>query len=87
MSEDLIQGGGPAFPLRDGEPGCRGSAEGMSLRDYFAAEAICGMAALVGVDFKDGTGLEGPVGAATAAYRIADAMIKRRLVPEKEDAQ
>jgi len=57
--------GGPAYPHI---PTC-GSVEGMSLRDYFAGQALAGYLA------KWETGADG---AAVAAYRVADAMIAFR---------
>jgi hypothetical protein len=62
--------GGPAFPGVDeqGEP-----YNGMTLRDYFAAKAIQGFVAAIGmeIDFS---------AASTDAYAIADAMLKAREV-------
>ena len=67
MSEKR-EDGGRAFPVPDGfvDPG-------MSLRDYFAAQAIMGLMAQ-----PDGWGEEA---AASKAYRVADALLKARLGP------
>jgi hypothetical protein len=59
--------GGPAFPVTwdfvDGETG-------MSLRDWFAGQALAGLAAM-DADC-------GPAGLASDAYRLADAMLAAR---------
>lgn len=59
----------PAFPIVDNE--VMGSHEGMSLRDYFAGQALAG--ATVSSDDKD-DGLWIP----EYAYKLADAMLKAR---------
>jgi hypothetical protein len=64
--------GGPAFPTQVA------SYEGMTLRDYFAAKAMQG---LMGRSWADAAGkfpenLHGVW--ATAAYQMADAMLKAR---------
>lgn len=59
--------GGPAFPIHPG--GCW--HPGMSLRDYFAAQALVGLLSGSGNPHVDD-------GFATAAYRIADAMLAGR---------
>ena len=80
------QNGGPAFPTFQGERVYRSDADrvgtyqqlplgGMSLRDYFAGQALAGMCAngyaaeRFGLDFDS---------AADAAYRHANAMLKAR---------
>jgi hypothetical protein len=58
--------GGPAFPTSNG-----GSPdEGMTLRDYFAAQAMLGY---MGPDYD-----MGPETRAREAYRLADAMLEAR---------
>ena len=59
----LIPDGGPARPTANDD--------GMSLRDYFAAAALCGYMALPG-------GCPTPEDAARAAYQHADAMLAAR---------
>lgn len=59
--------GGPAFPAIYGAT--EALDEGMSLRDYFAAQAIVASAH---------ASTQGPEGLAKAAYEIADAMLKAR---------
>ncbi len=65
MSEQ-IEDGGPAFPIHGG---C--DHYGISVRDGLAALAMLGL--VVARGFGDET--------AKRAYRIADAMLKQRLVP------
>lgn len=69
-----INDGGPAFPgeknERFGQPNdCN---PGMSLRDYFAAKALCGY--LAAPDLKIGTF----AGVAEHCYKAADAMLNER---------
>jgi len=59
-----IADGGPAFPVD--KPGCF-DMQGMSLRDWFAGQALAGMRLESHVD-----------DAAFHAYMIADAMLRRR---------
>jgi len=67
-----INDGCPAFPRTSsiGEPN-----DGMSLRDYFAAQALAGMLAA-----HSGEGVAFPAAgvAAMSAYDYADAMLKAR---------
>lgn len=74
-----IEDGGPAFPqnLPDdfvwrlpGDPG------GMSLRDWFAGQALSG---IVATDAFDLSSESHQNGWARCAYQIADAMLKARL--------
>lgn len=64
---DWSKHGGPAFPTnpKDNYPG-------MSLRDYFAGQAIAGT-----LGTQDGWAMA-PQGQAKWAYEIADAMLKER---------
>jgi hypothetical protein len=72
-----INDGGPAFPLLEGQDTDM-LLRGMSLRDYFAGQALMGMAACP----EQGEVL--PVSEwcmtdfAKAAYRCADAMLAER---------
>lgn len=59
--------GGYAFPQADPEPGKRG----MSLRDYFAGQALAGFLALHGNQCSHPS-------IATYSYAYADAMIAER---------
>ncbi|MAD27119.1 hypothetical protein LL270_09095 [Pseudomonas aestusnigri] len=71
MSKDR---GGPAFPvpLNPGERyDVHGPADGMTLRDYFAAKAMQG--ALANPEVKETAGAR-----SEWAYEIADAMLKER---------
>lgn len=60
--------GGPAFPIMDSGGGgyC-----GMTLRDYFAGQALAGGDASPGCEWKHERW-------ASYAYRVADAMLKAR---------
>ena len=60
-----IADGGPAFPVD--KPGCC-DMKGMSLRDWFAGQALAGIR-------LDGASIDGDAG---LAYEIADAMIQAR---------
>ena len=66
--------GGPAFPLPMGAETTAG-CEGMTLRDYFAAKWLQGFMANPQtpsyIDWRD---------AASAAYKMADAMLNERKV-------
>lgn len=62
------------FPATDGTPFY---AEGMTLRDYFAGQALVG----VGQEYLHRNGFHGDTmfaNLATHAYRIADAMLAAR---------
>ncbi len=71
--------GGPAFPRPVSEDDGRygrnqeqyEAQEGMTLRDYFAAKALAGMASQFHEHWTT-------VGIAQAAYELADAMIAER---------
>lgn len=63
---DKIKRDRPAFPTSIEH------AEGMTLRDYFAAKALAGMATSMCYTDKDFSN------EAAACYRIADAMLKAR---------
>jgi len=66
------QGMDPAFPVI-GAPGANQDYPGMTLRDYFAAQALNGLMASGG---PVNTGREGNV--AQWSYLMADAMLKER---------
>lgn len=75
--------GGPAFPQPDSEYRPAVNPEGMSLRDYFAGQALCAMTPGLEHAFlsltltHDGYGLL-IQNAAALSYRLADAMIAER---------
>ncbi len=71
--------GGPAFPSHAGDPEMtdprnRISCGGMSLRDWFAGQALAGMCAFHGT-YGEGNG---PGNNAARAYEQADAMLAAR---------
>ena len=66
MSE--IKDGGPAFPTTH-----LNLPQGMTLRDYFAAQALAGICAN-----QDNRVYGNSMEFARAAYRLADAMLKAR---------
>lgn len=63
--------GGPAFPCEGGELSGLHANPGMSLRDWFAGQALAGCMAdyNIGDTFQD---------VARTCYEIADAMLKER---------
>lgn len=79
MSE-IIEDGGPAFPVGaveatpGGVPWIHGTG-GMSLRDYFAGQALAGLYANAKEEWNAET-------AAACAYDTADAMLAERQVGE-----
>ncbi|HGI5916552.1 TPA: hypothetical protein ACJTDP_000209 [Yersinia enterocolitica] len=71
---DEIETGGLAFPFNDIGGDCD---PGMTLRDYFAAKALTGMISTAAGPCLGGFDLyESHI--ASAAYAMADAMIKAR---------
>lgn len=66
---DMIQGG-PAFPNEGSEGSALRSWPGMTLREYYAGQAIAGLLA------ADGTASKSHVDLAFEAFQIADKMIK-----------
>ena len=67
--------GGPAFPLKTSELPYRPAFDGMSLRDYFAGQALAGLLA-------NPNTRETRTDTALAAYFIADALLKARTQGE-----
>ena len=65
-----VKDGGPAFPAWKDEDRTRMWFLGMSLRDYFAGQALVGMPGQVGPRAEEQI--------AMMAYAIADAMLKAR---------
>jgi len=70
MSDELINDGGPAFPMGYHPGGNRADQFGMTIRDYFAAAALQGLLCNGGGPSWDGD--------AKNAYQAADAMLKAR---------
>jgi hypothetical protein len=79
----ITDDGGPAFPRPIGNNGrphfedseISSEQEGMSLRDYFAGQAIVGCGGWPGTGLGPGESFQQ---AAEVAYRVADAMVKAR---------
>lgn len=67
MSEE-IKTGGPAFPIAYEDDVTRYVSHGLSMRDYFAAQA---MSSLIAEEWA-------PKDCARQAYEFADAMLKAR---------
>ncbi|MDN7795872.1 hypothetical protein [Burkholderia vietnamiensis] len=77
-----IKDGGPAFPipLHEGQS-YQGHApcDGITVRDYFAAEALVGMLAYPGCESRGSHHNNNtPDGVAAMAYEYADAMLRAR---------
>lgn len=74
-----MKDGGPAFPHPNPnysqDYGLHQPFGGMSLRDWFAGQALAGMASIA---LDDGDMLMGWAEMSTAAYRAADAMLAAR---------
>ncbi len=71
----------PAFPtgiITDGKGKIIGGSNGMTLRDYFAAQAMQGFAAACANENDFESWIENNRGMAKSAYEWADAMMKAR---------
>lgn len=82
-----MNNGGPAFPQNDlsayGMGPCEVGNDGMSLRDWFAGQALAAVLTEVWGNLRRGSAeLEGPGTvfdlAADASYQVADAMLAAR---------
>ena len=73
---EMKHDGGPAFPMPASETSIGGHYEqlGMSLRDWFAGQALAGWIASYGPE----DGRPNPGACASIAYQVADAMIAAR---------
>lgn len=67
-----IPNGGPVFPVAD--PSCCDT--GMSLRDWFAGQALLGL--LLGIRVHPDMGIPSPETFAWDAYQLADCMLEAR---------
>lgn len=69
-----------AYPGSKWTPDNQDVSEGMSLRDYFAGQALSGLCSgdIVGNMSDVADGARGGMREAKAAYQIADAMLKAR---------
>ena len=76
MSDAMGLPGGPAFPISI--PGCGDNGcHGMSLRDWFAGQALAGICTRVTLDAEN---ILLTVG---CAYSLADAMLEQRSKEQK----
>lgn len=74
-----LNDGGPAFPFpSDDGPGQFPPARGMSLRDWFAGQALAGILAGGFADTIPHDDVNGGGDAAFFAYQYADAMLAER---------
>ncbi len=74
-----IKNGGSAFPLlQPTDPNFRRVETGMSLRDWFAGQALIGLASNPAA-----TRIKNNEEAAAAAYLVADAMLAARLTGDQ----
>lgn len=79
MSE--VNNGGPAFPRPATKDQWGIAQNGMTLRDYFAAKALC----LGGEFFHNyANGCSAPEHMAAVCYEISDAMLKSRKPIDEE---
>lgn len=76
MTTDTKNTGGPAFPLQSIGPDFEPGYAGMTLRDWFAGQAL-EMAAKMSWD-EDATIRQNAIISATWAYEFADAMLEAR---------
>ena len=67
--------GGPAFPVLDGRSWGVAPSKGMSLRDWFAGQALSSLFTLEHVQSWERDEFSA---AAEYAYQVADAMLKAR---------
>lgn len=72
--------GGPAFPVLDSSYGNLGLRDpGMTLRDWFAGQALSGMASIESIGaIATEAGMQAPRFMAAYSYLIADAMLAAR---------
>lgn len=78
-TEEIINHGGPAFPVPSGDRRLDGYYDGLTMRDYFAAKAMPEFIALyVPITNKGETPKEALRTIAEASYNMADAMLKAR---------
>jgi hypothetical protein len=76
-SSDSTRDGGPAFPHTRVHADTSGRInDGLSIRDYFAAQAIIGL--LASTAGANPYAIPGPNGFAELAFELADEMLKAR---------
>ncbi len=76
----------PAFPVV-AENGLGHIDEGMTLRDYFAGQALAGLMANANMPFAADYAECEPRQIADAAYEIADAMLAERVIASAQSIQ
>lgn len=76
-----IDDGGPAFPTVARDGNWQPHHDGMSLRDWFAGQAMVGLLPLL-PKMNERTGNEDTL--ATAFYELADAMLRARAAQSPE---
>jgi hypothetical protein len=72
--------GGPAFPVHEPDDALDPELCGMSLRDYFAAQALT-----LGGQYFHVNAATGPARVAQCCYEIADAMLQARKITKGPD--
>ena len=78
MADECPKNGGPAFPLQSIGPDFAPGYGGMTLRDYFAGQALAGVMNRMHEDIQHLGSTTFPSNVACHAYRLADAMLKER---------
>lgn len=85
MSTEMKHDGGPAFPQRTEGDWSVQQFEGLSMRDYFAGQALAGLLSSLGdkmlghqAALEYGRHSTSPPNAAFHAYQFADAMLEAR---------
>jgi len=73
---DALKYGGPAFPTEPRGPAYGNKYDGMTLRDWFAGQALMGMMA----SRNPNSPIFSPDADACFVYEIADAMLAKRQV-------
>lgn len=79
MTSERVNDGGPAFPMYHAEGGVVNINEpGMSLRDWFAGQALMGLIAYSGEAGDHALEAPDKLDVTDMAYEYADAMLKAR---------
>jgi hypothetical protein len=86
MNTTTPNDGGPAFPLATSS-GSNTSVNGMTLRDWFAGQALGHIAAFAQADQWANSGPEWRDAVASESYKFADAMLAARVKTTNTAAQ